>query len=318
MPKDLPYMPFFTQAWFGDDKVSLLSYEEQGVYITLLARMWESPTGTLPDDDRYLAKLLRISPKKWRSLRSVLIDGQFAVMQTDGTIIFQDRLLREWRKAKEIQAKRAQAGALGAQQKLSKRQANAVAHGAANPEHPDSTRHGDATDLKQQQQQPGPGLASPAEPLMEQATPAPAIQVSESPGGASETAASPPDGVDVPEDLSNLAIIRTLTAEYRAVVDAAWHRPTDWAIMGDLYRRYGALAVSEGIRALSTALGRGRTIRDPTAYVSRVARSDSHARVRDAPDPAGEANALTAWFGLQPGTILTQLAAWAKEEDEPP
>lgn len=116
-------MPFYPQDWLADRNVGAYTYEEQGVYMTLLCRMWEDETGSLPDDNAYLAKLLRISQKKWRSLRSVLIDGQFAAIETDGHVIYQKRLITELQKVASLSQIRADLGRRGGQASASKRQA---------------------------------------------------------------------------------------------------------------------------------------------------------------------------------------------------
>ena len=36
MKKEFPFMPFYTQDWLADDKVSAYSYEEKGVYHEIL------------------------------------------------------------------------------------------------------------------------------------------------------------------------------------------------------------------------------------------------------------------------------------------
>lgn len=120
----IPYMPFYPQDWLSDRNVSTYSLEERGAYIDLLCRLWENG-GTLPDDDTFLAKLLRISARKWKLLRNVLLDGPFAALETDGQVIWQKRLLDEWAKVASVRQSRAAAGRQGGLAKAGKRLANA-------------------------------------------------------------------------------------------------------------------------------------------------------------------------------------------------
>lgn len=110
MKKEFPFMPFYTQDWLADDKVSAYSYEEKGVYHEILVYLWQSDTASLLDDNAFLARLLKLSPRKFLSLRSVLIDGQFAALHSidtpDGPRIVQDRLTAEWQKARDIHTNR--------------------------------------------------------------------------------------------------------------------------------------------------------------------------------------------------------------------
>ncbi len=123
-------MPFYTKDWLLDTNVLSYSLEEKGAYHELLVYLWESNDATLPDDNKFIAKLLKISERKWKTLRAVLVTGSYAALKTNGDQIYQERLTREWLKARAIKDKRVEAGSLGGQQKASKTVANAL----ANPE----------------------------------------------------------------------------------------------------------------------------------------------------------------------------------------
>lgn len=100
---NIPYFPFYPQDWLADPKVQQLSFEEQGVYFSLLCHMWEFADNTcsLPDDAEFMCRLLKVRPAKWRKLRAVLVDGVGAVIQSREGRLVNRRLLKEYAKAKE-------------------------------------------------------------------------------------------------------------------------------------------------------------------------------------------------------------------------
>lgn len=54
---DCPWFYFFPSDWLGSNKRAVMSLEQQGAYVNLLARQWSEPTCSLPDDDEVLAAL---------------------------------------------------------------------------------------------------------------------------------------------------------------------------------------------------------------------------------------------------------------------
>ena len=85
----------------NDSHNAALTYEEWGVHIALLCRMWDQPDCTLPNDDRYLARLLRVPEDQWRQWREVLVDGPYAVLIIQHGKIVSPRLYKEWLKVKD-------------------------------------------------------------------------------------------------------------------------------------------------------------------------------------------------------------------------
>ena len=61
-----PYMPFYWGDHFRD--THHLTALEQGVYLLLIGSYW-SLGGPLPDDDRKLAKLAKLSADNWKEMR---------------------------------------------------------------------------------------------------------------------------------------------------------------------------------------------------------------------------------------------------------
>lgn len=49
--------PFDAVGWICSNRRAVMSLEQQGAYINLLARQWIDPTCSLPDDDEALSRL---------------------------------------------------------------------------------------------------------------------------------------------------------------------------------------------------------------------------------------------------------------------
>lgn len=72
-----------------------LDRAEIGSYLLLLMAAWRSKTGTLPDDDRLLARMARCSPAQWRRTRPLMLRF-FEIVNQEWQ---QGRLMREREKA---------------------------------------------------------------------------------------------------------------------------------------------------------------------------------------------------------------------------
>jgi uncharacterized protein YdaU (DUF1376 family) len=66
-----PAMPLWTDAYLGD--TTHLSTIEHGAYLLLLIAMWRKG-GSLPSDDRTLAKYTRLTVGQWTRIKPVLMD----------------------------------------------------------------------------------------------------------------------------------------------------------------------------------------------------------------------------------------------------
>lgn len=96
----LPYFPFYPGDWLSSTRVRSLTLEERGAYLELLCNMWGFDGGCyLPDDDERLARIVGANAERWQSVRYALVDGPFAVLETDGKRVTNKRLLEEWEKA---------------------------------------------------------------------------------------------------------------------------------------------------------------------------------------------------------------------------
>jgi uncharacterized protein YdaU (DUF1376 family) len=64
----LPFMPLFVGDWRRD--TAHLSTEQMGAYFLLVCQYWAK--GCLPNDDAQLARIVGMTPAKWRKARSIL------------------------------------------------------------------------------------------------------------------------------------------------------------------------------------------------------------------------------------------------------
>ena len=91
-----PYLRMYVKDWLGDPNVAGLDYELQGVYISILFRMWQSPSCSLPNDDAWLSRMLGVHTNKWAKWRKVLIDGPAPVLFAKDGLISNPRLIQEF------------------------------------------------------------------------------------------------------------------------------------------------------------------------------------------------------------------------------
>ena len=109
MTSPLPYMPFYVADYIVDTRH--LSLAQRGAYTDLLFMMWKAG-GSLPNDDRALARMLGQSVHNWRTIKPE-VAALFYVSQ-DGTVLRQRRMDRELGHVAELSQKRSQAGRQGA------------------------------------------------------------------------------------------------------------------------------------------------------------------------------------------------------------
>lgn len=63
-------MPLYTDAYLGD--TTHLTTTEHGAYLLLLITMWRTKDGSLPDDDRLLARYTRLTTTQWQRVKLVI------------------------------------------------------------------------------------------------------------------------------------------------------------------------------------------------------------------------------------------------------
>lgn len=99
----IPYFQFYPQDYLSDPKCAQLTYEEKGVYIEILCRMWtyQDSSCSLPADDLFLQRILKVRPTKWKKLKSALFEGVAPVLEIKNDRIINKRLFDEHQKVKE-------------------------------------------------------------------------------------------------------------------------------------------------------------------------------------------------------------------------
>lgn len=134
-----PYFPLYVLDFAGSGRVEAMTTEAVGAYILLLCKAWhQDPPCSLPDDDRTLARWSRLSDDDWSSVK--LTVRACWERRADGRL-YQPRLDREWRKLRELQRKKADAGrkgGLATKQRLSTATSTAAAQLPALPQHSES------------------------------------------------------------------------------------------------------------------------------------------------------------------------------------
>lgn len=101
-----PFMQLYVSDFLGD--TLQLSTEQIGAYMLLLMAMWNAG-GSLPDDEGKLARIARMSVKKWRSASGDLMP----FFQRSEGRVSHHRLAKELQKSEGKSQLRASAGAAG-------------------------------------------------------------------------------------------------------------------------------------------------------------------------------------------------------------
>ncbi|MDE3791711.1 DUF1376 domain-containing protein [Sinorhizobium meliloti] len=128
-----PFMQLYVSDFIGD--TLHLSTEQIGAYMLLLMAMWNAG-GRLPNDDAKLARVVRMSVKKWKAIEDDLL-GFFDV--TEGEI-YHNRLTKELQKSERKSQLRADAGAKGGSSKALKDKEARLANASDLPQHSPDTR----------------------------------------------------------------------------------------------------------------------------------------------------------------------------------
>ncbi len=69
---EFPALPLFTDAYLADTRH--LTAEEHGAYLLLLMCAWRTRGCALKDDNKQLARIVGVTPTRWRRLRPVLAE----------------------------------------------------------------------------------------------------------------------------------------------------------------------------------------------------------------------------------------------------
>ena len=87
-----PSMPMYWDAYLAD--TTHLTTEEHGAYMLLLAAMWRR-NGSVPDDDKDNARILGLTPAKWRKIKARFAETISGFNMEAGTIT-QEKLQKTW------------------------------------------------------------------------------------------------------------------------------------------------------------------------------------------------------------------------------
>ncbi|WP_322415342.1 YdaU family protein [Mesorhizobium huakuii] len=127
-----PFMQLYVSDFVGD--TLQLSTEQIGAYMLILMAMWNAG-GRLPDDDAKLARVARLSLKRWRAISADLL----SFFEREAGEIGHKRLAKELQKALVKSEARAAAGARGGAATALKTKAHGAANACTLPRHsPDS------------------------------------------------------------------------------------------------------------------------------------------------------------------------------------
>lgn len=121
-----PAMPMYWDAYLAD--TTHLTTEEHGAYMLLLAAMWRR-NAWVPDDDKDNARILGLTPSKWRKIKARLMETVSGFRVEDGKIT-QEKLQKTWENTQEKIGKNRANGAKGGRPKTRKNNNIAKANGS--------------------------------------------------------------------------------------------------------------------------------------------------------------------------------------------
>lgn len=117
------WMPFYTADYLAG--TTHLSRAQHGSYLLLIIHYWNK--GGLPDDDRLLARITKMTDREWRAEKAIL-----AEFFSEGWR--HPRIEKEREKAQQKSDKRAEAGARGGEAKALKNNGGQLANASNLPE----------------------------------------------------------------------------------------------------------------------------------------------------------------------------------------
>lgn len=123
-----PFMQLYVADYLGDTQH--LTTEQHGAYLLLLMTMWRQG-GSLPTDERTLARVARISPRRWHLIAPEVM----AFFDVAEGRVTQKRLVEEYQKAVSKSEKRSAIGKLGGEAKALKDKESSLAKATHLPRH---------------------------------------------------------------------------------------------------------------------------------------------------------------------------------------
>lgn len=136
-----PFMQLYVSDFIGD--TLSLSTEQIGAYMLLLMAMWNAG-GKLPADDAKLARVTRMSVKKWKAIASDIMP----FFEVDGESIWHNRLTKELKKSESKSQSRSVAGAEGGRAKALKDKEARLANAMPKSQHLPDTITRDISSLR--------------------------------------------------------------------------------------------------------------------------------------------------------------------------
>ncbi len=79
------YFKFYPSDWLESDSIFMMTLEQDGAYIRLLAAMWKNGA-VINDDPKLICNILRCSPAKWRKLRAALVEDLGVIEEKNGKL----------------------------------------------------------------------------------------------------------------------------------------------------------------------------------------------------------------------------------------
>lgn len=132
----LPYFPLYAKDY--EAKTSHLTLEEDGAYNRLLRLMWMTPGCSVPNDDAWIMRRMRVDDATFLRVVKPIINEFFTTSQGR---LFSPRLQEEWKKVDETSKRRSAAGKKGGRPKATenkeKEQKAGLSREKAGPKHPE-------------------------------------------------------------------------------------------------------------------------------------------------------------------------------------
>lgn len=94
------HIPLFPDSYHRD--TTHLTTEEHGAYFLLLMAAWGNENCSLPNEEKRLAALAKMSLHQWRKISATILE----FWTVEGTRIVQGRLRKEWRYVQQKREKR--------------------------------------------------------------------------------------------------------------------------------------------------------------------------------------------------------------------
>ena len=90
-------MPFYVNDWLSSPRVTVMTAEQRGAYIQLMAYCWASGDASLPDDDKILSKLSGLN-EGWLNGGCQMVRDCFEPHPDQTGKLTQSRIYSEWQK----------------------------------------------------------------------------------------------------------------------------------------------------------------------------------------------------------------------------